>query len=294
MDTSAKSNGRSSARTILILGLLLAAVGGMGFGLWNAWAEDDPAPAVSKPSAQPPAAAPQAATGQIVRDFAAAVARNVVTKYLLFLPETYGKDKAKKWPLILFLHGSGERGTNPASVRRVGLPKKLDAEPAFPFLVLSPQCPKDKWWTDAEVTVMVMALLDEVCRSYSVDPDRVYLTGLSMGGFGVWGLAGQYPDRFAAAAPLCGGGNLFQAPRLKSVPVWAFHGAKDKAVPVVFSQQMVSILKRAGGTVQLTIYPDLDHIIWDKTYADDRLYEWFLMHKRIPSPDEEKPAPPKQ
>ena len=200
----------------------------------------------------------------------------VKANYLLYLPKGYGKDPAKKWPVILFLHGSGERGENLDLVKLHGPPKVLEQGMDLPFVVVSPQCPSDKWWEPATV----VALLDEVIEKYNVDPDRAYLTGLSMGGFGTWDTAIAYPDRFAAIAPICGVGNPYRAPALRNVPTWVFHGEKDDRVPVAASAQMVGVLKQVGGNVKFTRYPDAGHDSWTQTYAHRALYDWFLQHKR--------------
>ena len=197
--------------------------------------------------------------------------------YLLFLPEGYSKEE-KKWPLILFLHGSGERGENLEKVKRHGPLKMVGKQKDFPFIVLSPQCPKGLWWSHRAESLV--ALLDEVISLYEVDNNRIYLTGLSLGGFGTWHLACGYPERFAAIAPICGGGELYLAERLKNVPVWAFHGAKDKAVPLERSQEMVDKIKKAGGNARLTVYPKAGHNAWTATYSNPELYKWFLSHEK--------------
>jgi len=196
--------------------------------------------------------------------------------YLLYLPADYGKDD-KKWPLILFLHGAGERGSNVEVVKNNGLPNMIANGKSFDFIIVSPQCPKDIWWP--EQTDVLIALLDEIEAKYRVDTDRVYLTGLSMGGFGTWTLAEQYPQRFAAIAPICGGSEQYAASRLKKVPVWAFHGAKDNVVPLARSQAMVTAIKNAGGDAKLTIYPEAQHDSWTETYNNPELYQWFLSHR---------------
>ena len=195
--------------------------------------------------------------------------------YLLFLPATYDKTK-KRWPLILFLHGAGERGNDLNLVKLHGLTKNLEEDPSFPFVVVSPQCPKHEWWS-MEVLV---ALLDRIERKYRVDKNRVYVTGLSMGGFATWQLALEYPDRFAAIAPICGGGNWRLAYRLKDLPAWVFHGAKDKAVQIAESREMVSALRKWGGNVKFTVYPQAGHDSWTRTYKNKRLYDWFLSQRR--------------
>ena len=199
------------------------------------------------------------------------------SQYWLYLPEEYGKEK-KKWPLILFLHGAGERGSNLNLVTKHGPPKLVKQGKKFPFIIVSPQCPANYWWpTEVE---MLNALLDEIMEKYNVDTDRVYLTGLSMGGFGSWSLGCRNPERFAAIAPICGGGQPYVAGKLKDVPVWAFHGAKDPVVPMQMSEIMVRAINRAGGNAKLTTYPKAGHDAWTATYNNPELYDWFLTHKK--------------
>jgi predicted peptidase len=196
--------------------------------------------------------------------------------YLLYLPADYDKSK-DKWPLIIFLHGKGERGNNLEDLKKQGLPKMIAQGKSFDFIIVSPQCPNDIWWPEQDD--VLIALLDEIEAKYHVDTDRVYLTGLSMGGFGTWTLAEKYPNRFAAIAPICGGSEQYVAYRLKKVPVWAFHGAKDNIVPLARSQEMVDAVKKAGGNAKLTVYPEADHDSWTETYNNPELYQWFLSHK---------------
>ena len=205
--------------------------------------------------------------------------------YLLFLPEGYGAEATKRWPLILFLHGAGERGDNIWLVAKHGVPKIDTQQTSFPFIVAAPQCPPKKIWSND----LLLALLDEVETKYAVDTQRVYLTGLSMGGYGTWSLGLSRPERFAAIAPICGGGEriavLLPDPKkkeaLKSLGVWAFHGAKDPVVEVEESERMVKALRKAGCTdVELTVYPDAKHDAWTETYANPKLYDWFLQHQR--------------
>jgi len=201
--------------------------------------------------------------------------------YLLHLPRRYAR--RKRWPMILFLHGSEERGDDLELLKRHGVPRLVDADPSFPFVVVSPQCPMGGRWHLYLGTLE--ALLDDVLARLAVDRRRIYLTGLSMGGYGTWHLAARFPDRFAAIAPICGGGlgSLGfpeKARALRGVPVWAFHGAHDTSVPVEESQRLVDMLEQAGGDVRLTIYEDAGHDSWTRTYADPRLYQWFLEHRR--------------
>jgi len=207
--------------------------------------------------------------------------RTVKMPYLLYLPRSYGQSE-KRWPLMLFLHGAGERGDDLEKVKTHGPPKLIAREgKEFPFLVVSPQCPQDGWWSDEAQIEMLDALLDHILSRYRIDQNRIYVTGLSMGGFGTWGLAVRYPNRFAAIAPICGGGDPRDAPRISHLPVWAFHGAKDKVVALEKSQEMVAALEKAGSNVKFTIYPEDGHDSWTKTYNNPELYTWFLEHMRF-------------
>lgn len=214
--------------------------------------------------------------GQHPQGFEKEITKKVGLDFLLYLPKQYGQEK-KTYPLIMFLHGSGERGKDLMKLKVHSLPKIVDTKDDFPFIVVSPQCREGERW-NSEV---LNALLDEIILHLPVDTNRVYLTGLSMGGFGTWKLAGAYPERFAAIAPVCGGGTLEDIWRLKEMPVWVFHGAKDDVVPPAESERMVEALKREGNTqVKFTLYPDANHNAWDVTYAKAELYEWFLAHQR--------------
>jgi len=220
---------------------------------------------------------PQSQPGQHPRSFRTKITEEIGIKYLLYLPDGYGKGK-KEWPLILFLHGAGERGDDLELVKRHGPPKLVERGEKLPFIIVSPQCPEGKWWTYE--TEVLNSLLDHIITHYRVDIRRIYLTGLSMGGYGTWALATEHPERFAAAAPVCGGGIPYLAYRLKDVPVWVFHGARDRVVPVSLSEMMVDALKRNGGTVRFTVYPEAGHDAWTETYDNPELYEWFLEHHR--------------
>ena len=215
--------------------------------------------------------------GQHPQTFEKTITKTLSCKYLLFLPEGYGQ-KRKRRPMILFLHGAGERGDDLSKVKKHGPPKLVEKQKDFSFIVLSPQCPEDDWWTD-KVEVLIN-LLDDIVAKYDVDTKRIYLTGLSMGGYGTWSLASAYPERFAAIVPICGGGKRYMANRLKDVPVWAFHGAKDKVVPLKESQDMVNAVKNRGGNARLTVYPDAGHDSWTATYNNKELYDWFLEHRK--------------
>jgi len=211
--------------------------------------------------------------------FETAIARKLQLPYLLSLPEGYGRQPTKKWPVILFLHGAGERGLNDMALLRKHGIARVAAERDLPFITVSPQCPPDSWWADYRPELL--ALLDHVLGGYRADPARVYLTGLSMGGFGSWHLAAENPTRFAAVVPICGGGVwAYGFPQrvvaLKGTPVWAFHGAKDPAVPLAESRILVDTLKAAGGNVRFTVYPEAGHDSWTETYDNPELYAWLL------------------
>lgn len=219
-------------------------------------------------------AQPAAASRQQTKHFETKVTMTVKLDYLLFLPEGYEKSK-ERWPLMLFLHGAGESGTNLAKVKTHGPPKLVETKPDFPFILVSPQSQGRGWTPDA-----LNALLDQVIREYRVDKDRVYLTGLSMGGYGTWTLAAAHPQKFAAIVTICGGGNPADAPKLANLPVWVFHGAKDPTVPLQRSKEMVEAIQAAGGNVKFTVYPEAGHDSWTETYNNPELYTWLLAQKR--------------
>lgn len=212
--------------------------------------------------------------------FQAVIRKEVSSKYLLYLPEGYAGSK-EKWPLIIFLHGAGERGDDLKLVEKHGPPKLIaSGEMAFPFVIVSPQCPEGEWWSSGKQIDTLAALIDHIAASYRIDEDRIYVTGLSMGGFGTWRLACEHPNRFAAIAPICGRGDPFADRLIPHLPVWIFHGAKDEVVPLQASQEMVDALKKTKGKVEFTIYPDAGHDSWTQTYSNPALYEWFLKHTR--------------
>jgi predicted peptidase len=247
-----------------------------------------------------------AAETQTVQSFERTITRTLSYRYLLHLPTGYDPAGARVWPLLVFLHGSGERGTDPWLVAKHGPPKLLRADSPAPanetpaaaarraeatrqlatqFIVVSPQCPPDAWWDDDAV----LALVDAVTAQHKVDVRRTYLTGLSLGGFGTWSAGIKHPGRFAALAPICGGGEVATVRRvahahpaeLRSLGVWVFHGAKDPAVPLAESERMVDALKQAAVTdLQFTVYPEAKHDSWTESYANPELYAWLLRHQR--------------
>jgi predicted peptidase len=207
--------------------------------------------------------------------------RNVHINYWLFLPRTYGQDPNKRWPLILFLHGSNEAGSNVNLVHNAILPQIVEQQPDFPFIVVSPQSPNYTMWDDS--IPALIALLDDLGNRLAVDSDRVYLTGLSLGAFGAWALARREPERFAAIVPVVGGFyfNARLLCPLKDVPTWVFHGTRDGNVPIIRSQMVVNALRACGGNPRFTVYEGADHEQgWRRAYNEPALYEWLLRQNR--------------
>ena len=207
--------------------------------------------------------------------FHTTITKTIGYDYLILRPRSGGDTKL---PLIIFLHGSGDCGKGLDQLANHALPKiARDRKDDFPFVLIAPQMPAyDGWWSVESLD----ALLDHVLATEPIDPDRVYLTGISLGAYGVWDWACHRPQAFAAIAPMGGEGNDDWAPQLRDVPVWAFHGAKDKAVNPVEEERMVNAVIKAGGNAKLTMYPDLGHNVWDRAYSDPALFHWFLSHRR--------------
>ncbi|MSU58514.1 MAG: phospholipase [Pedosphaera sp.] len=212
--------------------------------------------------------------------------RRVETQYLFYRPKNYDAKSKQRWPLMLFLHGAGERGTNVQRVAIHGPMSLVRQGREFPFLIVAPLCPEGQRWENEGL----LKLLEQVTRKFSVDTNRVYLTGLSMGGYGTWGLGVAHPEKFAAIAPICGGGSVIdiilagygkKVNPVKALPVWAFHGAKDPVVPLEESERMIKAMKKIGAPeVKLTVYPNAEHNSWTETYNNPELYEWLLKHSR--------------
>jgi predicted peptidase len=197
-------------------------------------------------------------------------------RYLAYFPKSYSA-KGEPVPLLIFLHGSGEAGDDLGQVKAWGPPAMIDKGIDFPFLVLSPQAPQHQGWN----VNLLVGMLDDVMARYNVDRKRVYLTGLSMGGYGTWELATLAPEYFAAIAPIAGGGDADEADRLKAIPTWVFHGKKDDAVPESESAKMVEALKAAGGDVKYTVLPEGGHVdAWVYAYESAGLFDWFLQHRK--------------
>jgi predicted peptidase len=217
-----------------------------------------------------------------VSSLATQVVKPVDLRYLLWQPPDL--QQAARWPLILFLHGSGERGGDLALVTRCGLPARLERDLELPCFVAAPQCDAGSdWELQADA---LLALLDDLQARLPIDPQRIYLTGLSMGGRGAWLLGAFHPERFAALVPICGrrpGPVRFKerAATMRGLPIWAFHGARDTVVPVGETRQAVAALREAGLDVRSTIYPLLDHDSWTRAYAEPELWPWMFAQRRV-------------
>ncbi len=220
--------------------------------------------------------------------------------FRVFMPK--GWSRKKRSPVILFLHGAGERGDDNLAQTKVGIgPAILRQQESLPFIVVMPQCPKNRWWTEPDMQSQALKALDQTIKEFNGDPKRTYLTGLSMGGYGSWLMAATNPARFAALAVVCGG--VRPPPRVSipeantgfaamadpygavaakvgKTPVWVFHGGADPVVPVIESRKMVEALKAAGGNVRYNEYEGVGHNSWDKAYAEPELFGWFLSPKK--------------
>jgi predicted peptidase len=253
--------------------------------------------ALATDAAAPPAEAP--VTPPVTEVIAGFVARTFVDKgfvlpYRLLVPEGY--DPRRAYPIVIFLHGAGERGDDNTKPLHDGvIPWARELSRRRPSFVVVPQCPATSQWVDTPWTAgsyaftrvpiskplaAVVGLLAQLRREFHIDAHRVFLTGLSMGGFGTWDLLMRYPDTFAAAMPVCGGGDPTQAPRIKRVPVWAFHGSADDVVPVTGTRAMIKALRAAGGRVRYTEYKGLGHNVWDKAYGNEPALLWLLAQRR--------------
>lgn len=218
--------------------------------------------------------------------------------YRIMLPEQM--EEGKKYPLVLFLHGAGERGNDNTAQLEWGV--HAFANPEFrewnPAIVIVPQAPENSFWGNRDWRDEGAGLMNEqagplelahqlvlkTIDDYPVDENRLYITGLSMGGFGTWDMITRYPDLFAAAMPICGGGDPTKAHLLVDLPIWNFHGAKDAVVPAHLSRDMIQAIRIAGGSPGYTEYPDTDHFSWIPAYADAHVLEWlFKQRKDTPS-----------
>lgn len=195
--------------------------------------------------------------------------------YLIYQPPGFAEEPR---PLLLFLHGVGERGDQPAQVAAHGIPALIERGKNFPFIAISPQCPSDRTWD--ELTEGLLDLLRHLVVSLRVDESRIYLTGVGMGAFGAWKLASRAPGKFAALVPICGGGDEQWAAALTALPTWVFHGAQDRIVPLESSLRMVQALQAANAPVTLTVYEDLAHECWERAYQSSALFDWLLLTRR--------------
>lgn len=194
--------------------------------------------------------------------------------YLTYLPQQYDSTKHKRWPLVIYLHGKSACGNDLSKVSRYGLPFFMERGMHIDAVALAPQCPEGNNWTTED---WFTPFLKEVCKKYRIDTTRIYLTGMSLGGFGTWDLAIKYPRRFAAIAPLCGGGRPQQVCAIKDVPIWVLHGDLDEQVPIQRSEEMVEALRKCGGNPKFTVLKGFPHDI-HRTYSDENLYKWMLQY----------------
>ncbi|MDR0337974.1 MAG: prolyl oligopeptidase family serine peptidase [Planctomycetaceae bacterium] len=205
-----------------------------------------------------------------------------IVRYWIYLPHDYKTQaKSKGSPLLLFLHGAGERGNTPEEINKVkvhGPPKLLDKpefNKTFPCVAVSPQCKHDFAWSPQQL----MLLLDHIEQNYKINKRRIYVTGLSMGGFGTWMCLNESPKRFAAALPICGGAKPEWAEKLVDIPIWNFHGNKDGAIPVSLSQNIVNAIRKVGGkNIIFTVYEGGGHDVWTRTYGNQLIYDWLFSH----------------
>lgn len=207
--------------------------------------------------------------------FDSACRRGEYLDYLSYVP----KDAAEPLPLLVYIHGAGSRGHSLDQMGVVGPIKLIEEGKPFPAMLAAPQCHEDHWFDLFET---LAEFIDAMRHDPRVDARRVYVTGGSMGGFTSWQMACAHPDWFAAAVPVCGGGQEWFAGRLKGMPIWAFHGLLDPVVPVEESVRMARAAQRAGADVRLTIYPDVHHEAWERAYADDAMWAWLFAQARKP------------
>ncbi len=214
--------------------------------------------------------------------------------YRLLKPLAY--DPHFHYPLVLFLHGAGERGTDNDKQLIHGVPAfaRDETRKKYPCFLVAPQCPENARWVEVDWSArahrqpaepsrplaQVLELLEALQKEFSIDANRVYVTGLSMGGFGVWDILARRPDLFAAGVPVCGGGDESTAARIAHIPIWAFHGARDPAVQPDRSRRMIAALRKAGGHPRYTEYADEGHASWVPAYKDPEMYAWLFSQKK--------------
>jgi predicted peptidase len=207
--------------------------------------------------------------------FTACLTVEVELPYRTYLPDDYS-DSGADHPLLMFLHGAGERGNDLKALTNTALPKHIEDGLDLPFVTVCPQCPENDWWDSKSLA----ALLEKATDEYHVDKSRVYLTGLSMGGRGTWELANRISGKLAAIAPICPPFFFVNPDNFRDLPIWCFHGVMDSVIPVSDSVRMVRMLRGAGCKVEFTAYANADHDSWTETYTNPRLYEWLLSHQR--------------
>ena len=200
-------------------------------------------------------------------------------QYALYLPNDY-PDTGEMYPLVLFLHGAGERGDNLDLVKIHGIPKLIDDGNSFPFITISPQCPDEGYWDRPEYVRSLISLIKEIMKTYAVDKTRIYGTGLSMGGLGTLAIAIKEPGLFAAIISVCGGADLKKIVRINQLPIWLFHGDADSVIPVENSLSIYDALKPINKHVFLTVYKGVGHDSWTETYENKAVYEWLLTYRK--------------
>ncbi len=213
------------------------------------------------------------------RSFESEITLRLGYRYLLTLPDGYAAEESKRWPLLVFLHGAGERGDDLELLKKHGVPRLIAAGRKFEAIVVAPQVPAGEFWNPHGVK----SLVDEVRRTHRVDDARLYITGLSMGGFGTFDTLAAYPDLFAAAVPICGGAgiNVVKFAPLRDMPIWMFHGDRDQAVPVEYSQMAMRWFERIQApNVKLTIYPGVTHDSWTRTYDNPDVWTWLFAQRK--------------
>ena len=208
-------------------------------------------------------------------NFTAKLTIKVELPYRTYLPNDYSDD-GPAHPLLLFLHGAGERGDDLTALTNTALPKHIEEGLDLPFVTVCPQCAEGSWWDEHALS----ALLDKVVSAYNIDQTRLYLTGLSMGGRGTWQLANLLGEKFAAIAPTCPPFVWVNPENFRNLPIWCFHGVMDSVIPVSDSVKIVRLLRSNGCKVEFTTYANADHDSWTDTYTNPELYEWLLSHRR--------------
>ncbi len=199
--------------------------------------------------------------------------------YRIYLPKDYD-GKGSKLPIVFFLHGVGERGDDLDLIEKHGIPKLIKNGKSFPFITVAPQCPPSQWWSEPKMIKSLISLVEEIFQKYDIDKSKVYITGLSMGGFGTIALANERPDFFAAALAVCGGADFNDFENLRDMPLWLLHGSDDDTHPASYSEKIYDHLKDENSEIKLTIYDGVDHNSWDITYDNPDIYDWLLSKQK--------------